>query len=600
MHGLAILLVALSGAGINVLAAPSLNKRFGEHAVKHSWVQVPEGWVLDEQSVPPADHVINLKIGLKQHKMDELIGKLYDVSDPTSPNYGKHLSKEEVDVLTAPHPDTVTVVEDWLASHGISSTECSRSPAGDWLYASLPVATVERMLGTTYSIFRHTGTNDRAVRTLAYSLPRVLHDHIDVVAPTTMFGNLHQMRATGFIVPEGFHPVTSDAEPERLVRPGRLATLPSSCSSTITPTCLRILYGTDAYVPAATATNKLGVAGYLGEFANDADLQTFFQQFRPDAAGTKFTHVQLNGGGNNQSQPGVEANLDIQYTEGIAAPTPNIYYSTGGSPPFNPDSATTTNTNEPYLDWLNFVLNQTTIPQTFTTSYGDDEQTVPFDYATRVCNLFAQLGARGSSILFSSGDSGVGAGSCRTNDGTNRVIFQPTFPASCPYVTAVGGTTRVNPEVAVSFSQGGFSNYFARPGYQDAAVPAFISSIGTKFQGLFNTTGRGFPDVAAQGNGFQVILGGRRISVGGTSASSPTVAAVISLLNDFRISIGKAPLGFLNPLLYSSLVSGFTDITSGSNPGCGTTGFTAVAGWDPVTGLGTPKFTTLQGLVSGL
>lgn len=58
------------------------------------------------------------------------------------------------------------------------------------------------------------------------------------------------------------------------------------------------------------------------------------------------------------------------------------YYSTGGSPPFVPDSETPTNTNEPYLDWLDFILNQTTVPQTFSTSYGDDEQTVPLDFAT--------------------------------------------------------------------------------------------------------------------------------------------------------------------------------------------------------------------------
>lgn len=112
---------------------------------------------------------------------------------------------------------------------------------------------------------------------------------------------------------------------------------------------------------------------------------------------------------------------------------------------------------------MNFVLAQSSIPQTFTTSYGDDEQTVPFDYATQVCNLFAQLGARGASIMFSSGDDGVGAGDCRNNDGTRTVRFQPNFPASCPFVTTVGGTIRVNPEVAVSFSGGGFSNYFARP-----------------------------------------------------------------------------------------------------------------------------------------
>ena len=65
--------------------------------------------------------------------------------------------------------------------------------------------------------------------------------------------------------------------------------------------------------------------------------------------------------------------------------------------------------------------------------------------------------------MFSSGDDGVGAGNCQNNDGTRTVRFQPNFPASCPFVTTVGGTIRVNPEVAVSFSGGGFSNYFSRP-----------------------------------------------------------------------------------------------------------------------------------------
>ena len=61
-----------------------------------------------------------------------------------------------------------------------------------------------------------------------------------------------------------------------------------------------------------------------------------------------------------------------------------------------------------------------------------------------------------------------------------------------------------------------------------------------------------------------------------------TFAGVVSLLNDYLLSKGKAPLGFLNPLIYSKATSGFNDITSGSNPGCGTNGFTAGAGWDPV------------------
>jgi hypothetical protein len=61
-----------------------------------------------------------------------------------------------------------------------------------------------------------------------------------------------------------------------------------------------------------------------------------------------------------------------------------------------------------------------------------------------------------------------------------------------------------------------------------------------------------------------------------------TVASIISLLNDYRLSTGRRPLGFLNPWLYCHGRRGITDNTSGSNPGCGTEGFPAIVGWDPV------------------
>ena len=63
----------------------------------------------------------------------------------------------------------------------------------------------------------------------------------------------------------------------------------------------------------------------------------------------------------------------------------------------------------------------------------------------------------------------------------------------------------------------------------------------------------------------------------GTSAAAPAFAGIISMLNDARLSKGKPSLGFLNPLLYSKLSGAFNDVTSGSNPGCGTTGFNVCA-----------------------
>jgi tripeptidyl-peptidase-1 len=70
------------------------------------------------------------------------------------------------------------------------------------------------------------------------------------------------------------------------------------------------------------------------------------------------------------------------------------------------------------------------------------------------------------------------------------------------------------------------------------------------------------------------------VKVGGTSASAPTFAGIVALLNDARLKEKKSPLGFLNPLLYSKGMPGFNDITSGNNTGCGTSGFNVSDGLD--------------------
>ncbi|OCH90623.1 subtilisin-like protein [Obba rivulosa] len=561
--------------------------------VKHEWTQVPHNWEL--QGEAPSGHPINLRIGLKQGKLDELITTLYEVSDPFHARYGQHLTKEETEALVAPSEETFQAVHNWLAFHGVDISSIAYSPARDWLSLQLPLARVEAMLSTKYHAYQHVERRDTTIRTLSYSLPRALHDHIDVIHPTTLFGNMHDFRATSHITSSGATFDSIAASNGATVKGSAGQDIPISCNTTVTPACLQVLYRTDGYVPkAADKGNRIGIAGYLEQFVNFADLQTFFSMFRIDAVGANVTVISVDGGLNDQSTPGVEANLDTQYTEGLTFPTPNVYYTTPGTAPTINDSVTPPQRDEPYIDWLQFVLSHDDMPQTFTTSYGGDEQTFPIDFATRACNLFAQLGARGASVMFSSGDGGVGAGTCETNDGTNRTIFQPVFPATCPFVTGVGATFHIAPERGIDFSQGGFSVYFPRPAYQAAAVPPFLKNLGSTYAGLFNPAGRGVPDVSAQGEGFQVVVGGSVESVGGTSASSPTFAGIISLLNDFRISQGKPSLGFLNPLLYSVGLPAFTDITLGNNPGCGTPGFNATEGWDAITGLGTPDFVKFQ------
>ena len=127
-----------------------------------------------------------------------------------------------------------------------------------------------------------------------------------------------------------------------------------------------------------------------------------------------------------------------------------------------------------------------------------------------------------------------------------------------------------------------------RPAYQDRAVSAYLATLGDSLTVPYNKSGRGYPDISAQGQSFATVWNGTLVRLDGTSASTPAASAVISLVNDALIATGKPPLGFLNPWLYANGYKGFTDVTSGSAPGCNTTGFPAVKGWDAVTGFGTP------------
>ncbi|KDQ08887.1 hypothetical protein BOTBODRAFT_37585 [Botryobasidium botryosum FD-172 SS1] len=555
--------------GFIALAAASPTKR-RTPMVKDSLAHVPRGWTLHGPA--PAHHKIRLRIGLPQSNFAELEKALYDVSDPSSARYGAHLSKEEVEELVAPHPESLDLVEDWLISHGFDVATLDRSPAKDWITIVVPVYQAESMFDTKYNVYKHDATGEELFRTQSYSLPEYLLEHVDVVQPTTMFGRgMRAMAKTSHFQsdePTAFPPT-------------------DNCTNTrITPACLQDLYKTKGYVPKVPGKNKIGVTGR--QYVNFADLKQFYQTYVPAAVGSTPDVKLVHGGQNDQniSLAGTEANLDVQYVSGLSDPTPVTFWSTRGSPPFKPDLLTPTNTNEPYGDWLDYVLGHSNeeLPQTITTSYGDDEQTVPRDYAVRVCRELAQLGVRGITLFYSTGDFGVGGDSsnpintCVSNDGTNTTTFLPAFPASCPYVTTVGATTNLT-EVAADFSGGGFSNYFPRPRYQSKAVETYLKTIGFEYAGLYNSTGRGYPDVAALGTNFRIIYQGREAGIDGTSASSPTFAAITSLVNDALIAKGRPPLGWLNPWLYSTGYAALNDITSGNNPGCNTTGFAAGPGW---------------------
>lgn len=581
-----------------VLLSLVASETFAAHVVKERIVP-PREWIPD--GLPPPNHIVELRVGLRQSDFDVLERHLYEVSDPSHSRYGDYLSKGEVEDLVAPRPESLAAVDAWLLSYGLSESDHVHSPAKDWLTLKIPVSLAEEMLDTKYRVWRHVDSSEYIVRTTSYSLPSHLHDHIELIQPTTIFSRMKGFRSTIHGLNDSLSTVNFNGTTDL----GSGTTIDNSCKYAITLSCLKQLYNAATYNATNQSTNGIGITGYLEEYANYQDLQLFYHEQLPDAQGSGFQVVSINGGQNPQniSQAGAEANLDVQFAFGLSFPTKSTFYSTAGRPPFIPpyqadDSTTPTNTNEPYAQWLDYMLSQEDLPATISTSYGDSEDTVPLAYARRICRGFAQLGARGVSLLFASGDSGVGNGECITNDGSQIKRFVPNFPATCPYVTAVGGTSGI-PEKAVFFSSGGFSNYFVRPKWQDRAVERYLARLpdGT-YEGLYNASGRGVPDVSAYAVTYRAWYRGLATSIGGTSASTPTFGGLVALLNDARLEASKPTLGFLNPLLYEKGLAGLNDIKSGSNPGCGTNGFNATEGWDPATGLGTPNFGKLKDLLT--
>lgn len=378
----------------------------------------------------------------------------------------------------------------------------------------------------------------------------------------------------------------------------------------VTPTCVRKRYNIDYEAKPSRVT--FAVYGTEKASFSSGDLTTYLKKHNSAAAnaGAKYTVIE-DVSSSNDIEAAFETALDTQTAMGIAWPASGILYINGGVFGSSPGQ-----TYDRFVTFLQELITNKTVPSVVSFSESMPEDMMDSAYAKRLCNMMAQVGTRGVSLLFSSGDNGPNGD---TPSGTHKAIFEPEFPASCPYVTAVGGTTDMADEKAATKSTidisgqvyyvasgGGFSNLFTAPGYQSSAVDNYTSNyVPDSYSGYssYNPKGRGIPDVSAFSVKFPTVYAGLSVPIGGTSASTPLWAAVVTLLNDYEASKGRPTLGFLNPWLYS-LDKGLNDITKGGNnvgscnaaAGCTlskTLGFDTTEGWDPVTGLGSPDFKKL-------
>ncbi|KAJ8469460.1 hypothetical protein ONZ51_g8987 [Trametes cubensis] len=610
-------LLGFAGAIVSVLGSPGsppLSSR-----VLHEYRRdVLTGWTLHKRADP--DATLPLSIALAQSNLHNLESYLLDIADPESLNYGKHWSPAKVAETFRPSAETVDVVHSWLATDGVDRARIQLSSDGSYVRVNVSVAEAERLLATQYYVYQNEDGATRYGCQHGYHLPEHVSPHVDLVTPTIHFGTL----TASFGSPSRRSDHTPGKSSSRLQRVSQTVTPLTTastadtgygCDEEITLDCIRQLYGFNYDVVAADK-NTIGILELGTQNYNADNLDAFFKTYAPDQVGSRPKLISIDGGSENpnQSDSGLisESDLDFMLVMGLLGKKQTVYqYQVGDGIGgiFEPLFAAF---DQQYCKDAGYSGDSscggTMKTNVISVSYAGGESG-PTSSTLRTCNEMGKLALSGITFVLASGDWGVAAlpgQSCLKPDGTvdqivnGATTFYPDFPATCPYVTVVGATevkqggSVSDPEVATTGfpSGGGFSNVFVRPSYQDRVVSTYLSKYAPSYgASIYNRTGRGYPDVAANGNNIVVTYNGKPGTTGGTSASAPMFAAMIAAVNDARIAAGKSPVGWINPALYSSTFANiFNDVTEGDNPGCGTRGFPAAPGWDPVTGLGTVNF----------
>ncbi len=292
-----------------------------------------------------------------------------------------------------------------------------------------------------------------------------------------------------------------------------------------------------------------------------------------------------------------ETSLDVEWAHAVA-PGANIVLVVAKS-----------DNDSDILDATQYVLDHN-LGDVLSQSYGEGEVCMDPALVARQHKIFDGLSAKGVTLFASSGDNGAGQPSC---DGSGGLFKSASTPASDPDVTGVGGTQLNASQVVItngvitdpggtyigetawnegvgSASGGGFSVLYKQPDFQAPVVK--------------DSNMRAVPDVAYNAAVQGGVIGfwgvpfglGAAFRFGGTSAGSPQWAGLTAITD--QVAGGR--VGNINKTLYKlgkkNQGAYFHDVTTGDNsvaadpttPGTPITGFSATAGFDEVTGWGSP------------
>jgi kumamolisin len=330
-----------------------------------------------------------------------------------------------------------------------------------------------------------------------------------------------------------------------------------------TPVQLGTIYN---FPPGTDGTGQTIAIIELGGGYKQSDLTTYFGGLNVPLPSITSVGVDgaNNGGGTDPQGADGEVLLDVEIVGALApAASIKVYFAP--------------NTDAGFLDAVADAAHATPTPTAMSISWGQSEDQWTPQARTALDEAMADASTLGVTVTAAAGDNGSSDGA---TDGTDHA----DFPASSPHALACGGTRLTTTAETVwnngpgsGATGGGVSDVFPLPSWQrHAGVPKHARAKG----------GRGVPDVAGDADpntGYEVLVDGTRAVYGGTSAVAPLWAALIARIVQ---SLGS-PIGLAQPRLYK-VRSGFRDVTSGNNGS-----YSAGAGWDACTGLGSPDGTEL-------
>ena len=375
-------------------------------------------------------------------------------------------------------------------------------------------------------------------------------------------------------------------------------TTPAQCFG---PAQIRAAYGVDQlHADGAGRTIVIVDAFQAPQIQHDLDL--FDQVFElPDTtvrivAPDGLTPFDQNDG--NQVGWSAEISLDVEWAHAIA-PAATIKLVLAKS-----------NNDADILSATQFAVDHN-LGDVISQSFGEAEQCVDPAIESAQHRMFAKATLKGITLLASSGDQGAAQPSC---DGST-FIKAASSPASDPFVTGVGGTLLDADGITGAYHS---ETTWNEPDFEAGTGGGFSTVYGTPvFQRQLHLPSRGVPDVAYNAGidtGVLVVwsTSGQGADLlwifGGTSAGSPQWAGLTALAAQTR----HARVGYLNPQVYALSLAKpvynalFHDITTGDNTFHGEAfgdptiqGFPATRGWDPATGLGTPKANRLVPVLGG-